>query len=100
VSRTSIASESECTSERTTGQVICRKPYRIRGGNRDSHLYNVFWVPKSLHPKEDLEPFSHVCTAKPRERETDYRVTDARIIDRTSPHVVHSMRSKSALESR
>jgi len=36
------------------------------------------WAPKRLHSKQDLDPFSRVCTAKPRDRQK----TDAGIIDR------------------
>jgi len=46
------------------------------------------WVFKSLHPKQDLDPFSCVYTAKPREAvwQTDW------IIDRNSPQYMHSTR--------
>jgi len=56
-------------------------------GYRDPHSY-VSWVtriPKSLNPKQDSDPPSRVCTAKPRDRQTN-RLTDAGIIDRNSPH--------------
>jgi len=36
-------------------------------------LYTVSRVAKNLHPKQDLDPFSRVCTLKPRDRQTDRR---------------------------
>jgi len=52
-----------------------------------------FWVRKRLYPKQDLDPFSHVCTAssiKLRDRQTDWQTPN--IIDWNSPHVMHLMR--------
>jgi len=46
----------------------------------------------SLRIKQDVDPFSHFCTiTRMRDRDT-YRLTDARIIDRNSPYLMHSMR--------
>jgi len=53
-------------------KVIWRRPHQIRGANRDSHSYNVFGFP-SFHPKQDLDPFSRVGTAKSHDRQTDRR---------------------------
>jgi len=33
--------------------------------------YNVPWFPESLHPEQDLDPFSRFCTAQRHERHTD-----------------------------
>jgi len=51
-----------------------------------------FLGPKSLHPEQDLDPFSRICTAKPRKVvwQTDWQTPG--IIDRNSPHFMHSMR--------
>jgi len=50
---------------------ISQRPHQIREGNRDPQFqFYVPWVSDSLHSKEDLDPFSHVCTAKPRDRQT------------------------------
>jgi len=38
---------------------------------KSGHQSYVSWVHESLHPKQDLDPSSHVCTAKPRARQTD-----------------------------
>jgi len=48
-----------------------------------------FWVPKSFNPKQDRDPFSHVCKAKAREAvwQTDWQ-THAGIIDHNSPQLV------------
>jgi len=62
--------------------------------------YNVPLVLTSLHPQQDLDPFSHVCTAKPREtvwqtdRQTDWLTQQPRygIKGHNSPHLMHSMR--------
>jgi len=43
-------------------KVIWRKPHRIHSGICDSHLKQFLWVPNSLCLKQDLDPFSHVCT--------------------------------------
>jgi len=43
-------------------------------GNRKPHV--TFLGPKCFHSKLDLDPFSRVCTAKLRDRQTD-RLTDA-----------------------
>jgi len=40
-------------------------------GNRNSSLTVFRGLPKSLYAKQDLDPFSRVCTAKPRDRQTD-----------------------------
>jgi len=63
-------------------KVIWRKPHRFCEGNRDSHLIQE--SPKSLHSKQDLDPFNRVCTAS---RVTD-RLTDAGIIDRNCLHLI------------
>jgi len=47
--------------------------------------------PKILNLKQDLDPFSRLYTAKLRERQTDRRPRYG-IIDRSSPHLMHSMR--------
>jgi len=39
----------------------------------------VFIEPPSLHPKQDLDPLSHACTAKPHERQTDAHATGTSI---------------------
>jgi len=78
------------------------KPNRKSG---QSNLAKAVWnlwgksgpvprVLKSLHPKQDLDPFKRFCTAKPRETawQTDWRTPV--IIDLISPHLVHSMRPR------
>jgi len=64
-------------------KVIRQRPHRIRE-EIEATSY-VPWVPKSLHAKQDLDPFSRFRTARPRGR-----LTDAEIIDRNSPHLMHS----------
>jgi len=44
--------------------------------------------PKSLHSKRDFDPFSRVCTAKPRD--TD-KCLCHRSVDCNSLHVMHSV---------
>jgi len=41
--------------------------------------YNLSWVLTSLHPKQDVDPFSRFCTTCPRDR-----LTDTGTIDRNS----------------
>jgi len=62
-----------------------RRPHRMRGGKSVTRSY-ISRVPKSLHPKQDLDPFSRVCIAKPRDRRPRYEN-----IDHYSPHLMYCM---------
>jgi len=66
------------------------KPPSPRRGGKDtpSNKLNVSWVPRSLHPKQDVDPFSRFYTPRP----CDSRLTYAGIVDRNSRHLVYSMR--------
>jgi len=63
----------------------------MRRGVRDSHLNNFSWVPKSHHPKQDIDPFSRFAgRSRVTDRHTDtlrYRLqqsaSDAFDVDKT-----------------
>jgi len=55
---------------------VASSPRRERIG---TPVYPIVpWAAKSVHPKQNLDPFSCFCTAKPRDRQT-YTLTDARV---------------------
>jgi len=56
----------EVKTKQVVAKVIWRRPHRIPWGESGLRL-------TSLHLKQDLDPFSCVCTAKPRDRRTDRR---------------------------
>jgi len=56
----------DLTSDQSNMAKAASNPF----GYRDSRLYyGVLCVPTSLHPKQDLDPFSHVCTATAKLRD-------------------------------
>jgi len=73
--------------ESTSGQSNLPKAASNLWGNRK---YDVSWVSESLHPEQDFDLFSRICTAKPPEATTS--VCDRQTYN--SPHLMHSMRPK------
>lgn len=57
----------------TTVTVIKKKNLTSLGEGciESAPFTNVPWVSKSSHCKQDLNPFSHVCTVMPHDRQTD-----------------------------
>lgn len=57
-------------------KVIWRKSHRIW---REIGTIHVSWVPRSLHSKQDLDPFSRICTRNRRDRQTTLRCSRYKI---------------------
>jgi len=66
---------------------------QLAKGGVESRLIHVSWIPNTLHPKQGLHPFSHVCADKPRDRQTPG------VIDRNSALFMHLMRHRSSCAS-
>jgi len=76
----------------TSGQSIWEKPRNSLtvGGIEAPISHNVPWVPESLHPIQNLDPFSRFCTAQARDRKTD--IARNGIIGSNRPHRMHKIR--------
>jgi len=53
-------------------KVIWRRPHRMCGGNPDPRL-TLFLKSPRVFPKQNLDPLSRFCTAKPRDRQSNRR---------------------------
>jgi len=63
-------------------------PLLLATGDRDTYLIQCSLDPKSLDPKEDLDPFSRFCRSQARDRLTD-RHTMLQITDRNRLYLMH-----------
>jgi len=54
-------------SSTTSLKVMWQRPRRIHWRKSRPHPRNVSKVPKRFYPKQDLDPFGRVCTARPRD---------------------------------
>jgi len=50
--------------EKQVIKVIWQMPPRIGGESRGSRLILCFLGPNNIHPVQELDPFSHICTAE------------------------------------
>jgi len=83
-------------------KVIWQRPHRLPPARCGRWRYQFISVFGCVYRKQDLDPFSRLCTVRPYNRQTD-RLADRRsrygIIDRSSPHVMHSVRPNNKARS-
>jgi len=71
-------------------KIIWRRPHRIRRESWDSQSNTTFlWSPRVSTPSRTSIRSDVFDTATPRDRHTDWKTPE--IVDRNSPHVMHSM---------